>query len=118
MPRGISKSIPVTESSTLPLQFCQPQQFNTTGDILGWLIDVRLRSIRPELSPRAYVASRLGISESELSLLISNQRLIKLNNFLSVASIAKAPEAFQFLNTLVFGNDDARPIPVRGSVRS
>ena len=93
----------LTNPSQANLQFCQ--RFSSLGEIVGWLVDIRLRAIRPEIAPRAYVSSRPGISESELCLIISNQRTCKLNQFCSIASICKAPEVFQYLQHFTFSEE-------------
>jgi len=101
--RRISTKKSITQLSNTSLQNCK--NFSTPGETIQWLVDDRLPFIRRNITPRAYVASRLGISESELSLMISNQRPIKLTQFCTIASIAKAPEAFQFLAEYTFPDD-------------
>jgi hypothetical protein len=97
-----SKKKPFTISSSSNLQNCEKQNFSTLGEIIGWMIDGRFRMIHPELSPRHYIASRLNMSESNLSLIISNQRPIDLSNFCLIVTLCDAPEAFEFLKGFNF----------------
>jgi hypothetical protein len=72
------------------------------------MVDVRLPFIRRNISPRSYVSSRLNISESNLSRMISNIDPIKLHQFCSVAEMAHAPEAFQLLAEHTFPDEEQR----------
>jgi hypothetical protein len=96
-----SKRKPSTASSQIPLQICE-QKFSTVGEIVAWMVDGRFRLIHPEYSPRTYIASRLNMSESNLSLIINNQRPIDTTQFCAIADLCKAPEAFRFLSQYTF----------------
>lgn len=85
----------------IPLQN-RERKFDSLREIIGWLVDERIRYILPEYNPRKHASSKLGISESELSLFISGERQISAQKLLLLIEIAKAPEAFQFMRKYVF----------------
>ena len=108
MHRSNSKKNTLTESKQLPLQNCV-HNFSTIGEIIAWMVDTRFRMIYPEFSPRNYIASRLNMSESNLSLIINNQRPIDTTQFCAIADLCKAPEAFRFLSQYTFPDKFMNP---------
>ena len=102
--KASSKKIPLTDSETTPSQSCQ-QKFSSINEIVGWLVDVRIKFAFPDYKERKFASSRLGISESELSLIISGERHIMAEKFFMLINIAKAPEVFKMLREYTFPED-------------
>lgn len=112
MQNSKSKKIEFTNSVQLPLQNCQPK-FSSINEIVGWLVDVRIKFAFPDYSERKFASSRLGISESDLSLIISGERPINAAKFFLLINIAKAPEVFTMLREYTFPDE----LIIRGQIK-
>ena len=99
-----SKKIEFTKAAQLSLQDCQPK-FSAINEIVAWLVDVRIKFAFPDYSERKFAASRLGISESELSLIINGERHLTAEKFFLLINIAKAPEVFSMLRDYTFPDE-------------
>lgn len=107
-----SKNNTFTNLLQLPLQNCQPK-FSALNEIIGWLVDVRIKFAFPDLSERNFAASRLGISEAELSLIIKGERHLISEKLFLLINIAKAPEVFTMLREYTFPDE----LIIRGQIK-
>lgn len=78
------------------------RKISSVSEIITWLVDVRIRSIYPDYNERKFVASKLDISESELSGVINGEKKLSIQQLLALIYLAHAPDTFLMLRELTF----------------